>query len=881
MGASDRDRIGDPERLRTLHATGLLDASAVPVLDRVTRMTTRLLDVPVAMVSLITGDRQVVISTAGAADPQAVRENPLARSLCRHVVADDAPLVIDDTRGDGRWHDLVEHTGGRPAAYAGVPLNAPGAQAIGVLCVVDTAARAWGREQVQILEDLAALIEPEIALRLVRADVALGAAGRRQEHVFLRALLDSLEVSVMACDENGRLVINRPLRESLRTDTPPVDVRSWLRSYPLYAPDGRTPLTVEEMPLARAWAGECFQGRQVVAETDAGPRRFLVNGRPIDTPEGRRLGALVVGHDITDSYRIGLLREAQQAVTRVLADAASSQEAAAGVAAAVTDALGWAYGEYWQVDEEQASIVRIGSWSRPGRDLSAFTAGHPTVFARGEELPGLAWERGEAVWVADTAAAQDSTPRVRAGLRAGLRSAVALPVCSGTQVLGVLAFAVDHPQHPDDDLADLLDGVCAHVGRYMERRRAEELALALAESRRQFDQIINQLTDKIWTVEVRPDGTARPVYVNTEHTTVFGGRLHLDPGDDFIAVMLRFVHPGDRDAFRAHCATLISGQRAQLEYRLIGLDGVTRWIWTRGVPRREGGRLLVDGISTDVTERRRIAEERELLLVRQEQQVHRLRQIDEVKNQFLRTVNHELRTPLTSIHSYLQLIREGGLDPVTQDRFLEVIDRNSTRLGQLLDELLLMASLNAGNAAFTPAETDLVALARNAVQAITAQGRTEQPAVTVHAPAPVIAWADAGRIRHALAHLLDNAVKFTPPGGRIDVTVTADPVPQIEVADTGAGIEPHDLDHVSDDFYRGGTAEQRAIGGTGVGLALVRRIAEMHGGDVHIDSRPGHGTRVRLTLPVKAAPSAGRQARRRPSPSARRHRHPVRPGARP
>ncbi|MBG0822957.1 GAF domain-containing protein [Planomonospora sp. ID91781] len=872
MGASDQDRIGDPERLQALHATGLLDAPEVPVLDRVTRMTTRLLDVPVAMVSLITEDRQVVVSTAGMADPQAVRENPLARSLCRHVVADDAPLVIDDARGDGRWHDLVESTGGRLAAYAGVPLNTPAAQVIGVLCVIDATARTWSREQVRILEDLAALIEPEIALRLARADAAQGAAGRQQERTFLRALLDSLEVSVMACDENGRLVINRPLRESLHTDTPPSDVHSWLRSYPLYAPDGRTPLAVEEMPLARAWAGECFHGRQVVAETDAGPRRFLVNGRPIDTPEGHRLGALVAGHDITDSYRIGLLREAQQAVTRVLADAASSQEAAAGVAAAVTDALGWAYGEYWQVDGDQRAITRIGSWSRPGRDLSAFTADHPEVFVRGEELPGLAWERGEPVWIADTAAEPAGTPRVRAGLRAGLRSAVALPVRSGAQVLGVLTFAGDHPRQPDDDLADLLDGVCAHVGRYMERRRAEELALELAESRRRFDRIIDQLTDKVWTVEIRPDGTARPVYVNTEHTTVFGGRLRLSPDDDFIAVMLRFVHPGDRDAFGAFCAELIAGRRAELEYRLIGLDGVTRWIWSRGAPRREGERLLVDGISTDVTDRRQITEERERLLVQQQQQVRRLRQVDEVKNQFLRTVNHELRTPLTSIHSYLQLIREGDLDAATQARFLEVIDRNSTRLGQLLDELLLMASLNAGNAAFTPAETDLVALAQNAVQAITAQGRTEHLAVTVHAPAPVIAWADAGRIRHALAHLLDNAVKFTPPGGRIDVTVTAGPAPAIEVADTGTGIDPQDLDHVSDDFYRGGTAEQRAIGGTGVGLALVRRIADMHGGNVHIESGPGHGTRVRLTLPAKAAPAAARQARRRSSPSSGRPR---------
>ncbi|MBG0821878.1 GAF domain-containing sensor histidine kinase [Planomonospora sp. ID91781] len=235
---------------------------------------------------------------------------------------------------------------------------------------------------------------------------------------------------------------------------------------------------------------------------------------------------------------------------------------------------------------------------------------------------------------------------------------------------------------------------------------------------------------------------------------------------------------------------------------------------------------------------------------RTDQVLARLRRIDAVKNQFLRTVNHELRTPLASIRSSVQLVRDGDLDPATQERFLEMIDRNSLRLEQLLDELLLMASLNAGSAAFTPARVNLAALARDAVHAVTAQGRTGQLAMAVHAPPAVMAWADPGRVRHALAHLVDNAVKFTPPGGAVTVTVTAGPAPAVEVVDTGIGIEEHDLEHVFDDFYRGDGTEDHAIGGTGVGLALVKKIARMHGGDVRIDSRPGAGTRVRLTLAV-------------------------------
>ncbi|MFC4056974.1 ATP-binding protein [Planomonospora corallina] len=851
MGASGRNRIDDPARLQALHATGLLAAPAAPVLDRVTRLAVRLLEAPASTVSLITADRQVVVSAAGTAGPRITRESPLTRSLYRHVVTDGAPLVIGDTRADERWRALAENAAGQPAACAAVPLNAPGAQVIGALCALDVTARDWSPEQVRALEDLAAVAEPEIALRTARAGTGTPASGE-QEPVFLRALLDSLEVSVMACDEQGHLVINRPLRESLHTDTPPADVGSWLQAYRLYGPDGRTPLELEEMPLFRAWSGERFTGQQVVATTDAGPRRFLVNGRPIDAPGGHRLGAVIAGHDITDSHRIGVLHRAQQAVTRVLAEAASSREAAVGAVAAVTDALGWTYGEYWQVGEDEASITRVGAWSRPGRDLSVFTAGHPDVFGRGQELPGTAWERGAPVWIDDNAAARDF-PRARDALRAGLRSAMALPVRSGDQVLGVLVFAADHSQEPDDDLVDLLDGVCAHIGRYMERRRAEELTLALAESRRRFEQVVSRVSDNVWSVEVAADGSLRSMY-QSRTAALFGRPLPEDA--DVPGLIERRTHPDDRAAYASFLDTLRAGEPVDVEFRVQGLDGVTRWLWMRAAPRREGPRMFIDGISTDVTDRHELAEQRERLLLQQRQQMERLRQVDELKNQFLRTVNHELRTPLASVRSSVQLLHEGGMDAATQERFLQVLDRNSVRLEHLLNELLLMASLNAGDAAFTPAETELSALARQAVQAVTARGDTGHLTVTVHAPGAVTAWADAGRLRHALAQLLDNAVKFTPPGGRIDVTVTADPVPSIEVADTGVGIDPHDLPHVFDDFYRGAGAERQSIGGTGVGLALVRKIVRMHGGDVQVDSRPGAGTRIRLVLPDPATAEA-------------------------
>ncbi|MBG0814593.1 GAF domain-containing protein [Planomonospora sp. ID82291] len=1012
---SATDRVHDGRRLRTLHATGLLEADGAPLLDRVTRLAVRWLGVPSAMVSLIDADRQVIVSAAGPVASGGGRRTPPPPSLGRHIVATDAPLTVPDARADARWGGTGAAVAGLPRSYAGVPLRSGDGQVLGALCVIDAEPRQWSGEQMETLEELAALAEAEIAVRLARTGTRRGpedgqvvldrvpedgqvvldrgpedgqavldrvpedgqavldrvpedgqavldrvpeaiarldaagavtgwngaatrlfgwsaaeAAGRplselisperlrgdcarllrracgeptpgpephrleltaadrsgrefpaevvvqgrpgpggtrchvvlhdisdrhearrrlEDEHRFMQALLDSLDVGVDVCDGDGRVILtNLPLRRIRPREPRALEEGETVQ---IFAADGRTPLRGPRVPLARALAGERIDGEEVIVRPpDIEPRRFVVNGRPIDAPDGRRLGAVVTLHDITVRHRAQTLRSAQHAVAQALADAGSTREAAAGVAAAVTEALGWTYGEYWQVDEDRAALTRLGLWTRPGRDLSSFTREHPDVFAPGEELPGTAWARDEAVWIADNAAAPHAFSRAQAALRAGLRSAMALPVRSGGQVLGVLVFAADHPQEPDDDLVDLLDGVCAHVGRYMERRRAEELTLALAASRRRFDQVVSGVSDNVWSVEVGADGSLHSMY-QSRRATLFGRPL--PESADVPDLIERRAHPEDRALYAAFLDTLRGGEPAEVEFRILGLDGVTRWLWMRATPRREGERMFIDGISTDVTDRHELAEQRERLLIQQRQQMERLRQIDELKNQFLRTVNHELRTPLASVRSAVQLMHDDGMDAATRERFLGVLDRNSVRLEHLLNELLLMASLNAGDVAFAPAETDLSTLARQAVRALAVREGADRLTVTVRAPAAVTAWADAGRLGHALAHLLDNAVKFTPAGGRVDVTVTADPVPSIEIADTGIGIDPQDLPHVCDDFYRGAAAERQAIGGTGVGLALVRKIVRMHGGDLRIESEPGGGTRVRLAFPGPAA----------------------------
>nr|WP_260408359.1 GAF domain-containing sensor histidine kinase [Planomonospora venezuelensis] len=225
-------------------------------------------------------------------------------------------------------------------------------------------------------------------------------------------------------------------------------------------------------------------------------------------------------------------------------------------------------------------------------------------------------------------------------------------------------------------------------------------------------------------------------------------------------------------------------------------------------------------------------------------------ELERLRDQFLTSINHELRTPMTSIRNALQFLKEGGLDEDTERRFMAVMERNNDRLMRLLDELLLTASLNAGTAAFAPERTDLAGVARLAAEDVADGVRHRRHTLTVRAPQEAVVRADPGMLRIALRHVLDNAVKFTPPGGTIAVTVTAGHRPAVEVRDTGIGIGADDLGHVLEDFYRGAEAEERAIDGTGLGLSVTEKIVRLHGGTVRLESEPGAGTCVRITVPA-------------------------------
>ncbi|MFC4065940.1 PAS domain S-box protein [Actinoplanes subglobosus] len=185
--------LQDPRRLRELRATGLLDGSGSAVLDRLTRLAGRLVDVPMALVSMVDADRQVFPSAVGIPRPG---PTPLSHSFCQHVVAGDRPMIVTDARSDVRVRENPAVAESGVIAYAGFPLRSPQRQALGTFSVADIRPRTWTGDELAVLEDLAAAAEAEIAMRLSHAEL-LAESQRRQ------AILDAAADAFVTTDEHG------------------------------------------------------------------------------------------------------------------------------------------------------------------------------------------------------------------------------------------------------------------------------------------------------------------------------------------------------------------------------------------------------------------------------------------------------------------------------------------------------------------------------------------------------------------------------------------------------------------------------------------------------------------------------------------------------
>jgi len=234
--------------------------------------------------------------------------------------------------------------------------------------------------------------------------------------------------------------------------------------------------------------------------------------------------------------------------------------------------------------------------------------------------------------------------------------------------------------------------------------------------------------------------------------------------------------------------------------------------------------------------------------------VTQLRQVEDLRREFVANVSHELRTPLSIFRGYLETLLDDPQQPPGELlRILEIMERHSDRLNALVEDVLSLARLESPGAELDLSEVDLAELLHGIMRDWEKRFEVRQLKSHLDVPGNLpLLEADENRLQEVIYNLLDNAVKYSQPGGTVSLgaAVAGDRV-RITVADQGIGIRPADLPRIFERFYRADKARSRELGGTGLGLSIVKHIVQLHGGAVEAESEPGKGTTISVLIPTR------------------------------
>jgi two-component system phosphate regulon sensor histidine kinase PhoR len=244
------------------------------------------------------------------------------------------------------------------------------------------------------------------------------------------------------------------------------------------------------------------------------------------------------------------------------------------------------------------------------------------------------------------------------------------------------------------------------------------------------------------------------------------------------------------------------------------------------------------------------------IIEQQLQAVELLRELDQAKSDFISTVSHELRTPLTSINGYLEMLHDGdgGTLPPRASEMLSIIDRNATRLRNLIEDLLTQSRIDAGRLRLNTTKLDVVEVVDSCINALAPIAASGDVSIDLASTptVPLIIAGDIQQLEQVVTNVLSNAIKFTRPGGIVTVKVEQDDGWAIvECSDNGIGIPAADMDRLFTRFFRAANASAAALPGTGLGLAIVHEIVQRHGGSIDLQSTEGVGTVVTVRLPER------------------------------
>jgi PAS domain S-box-containing protein len=422
-----------------------------------------------------------------------------------------------------------------------------------------------------------------------------------------------------------------------------------------------------------------------------------------------------------------------------------------------------------------------------------------------------------------------------------------------------------------------------------ERFLAQE---ALKESERRYRHLVESVTDYIYTVYIKDDAPVKTIH-GPGCVAVTGYTAEEYEQDPYL--WYRMVHQEDREAVNKQSDDILTGKALPIEHRIMHKNGSIRWVRNTPVPRydEQKGLASYDGLVVDITERK--AAEEALIKYKDtlEQRVSvRTRELDvarklaeaanKAKSEFLANMSHELRTPLNSVIGFSEVLQDelfGSLNE-KQREYAGHICSSGRHLLQLINDILDLSKVEAGKMELEPSSFALNKVLEGSVSMFRERAMKHAIALDLvlsHGTDCMIT-ADERKLKQILYNLLSNAVKFTRDGGAVRVSarrvqsseykvqskekknseLDADFM-EISVVDTGIGIKPEDVPKLFQEFSQLESAYTRDHEGTGLGLALSKRLVELHGGTIRIESEFGKGSAFVVALPL--APQAGQTER--------------------
>ena len=566
--------------------------------------------------------------------------------------------------------------------------------------------------------------------------------------------------------------------------------------------------------------------------------------------------------NITEQRLNERIERLRSIVARILAAAPQAEDALRQVMQAVASQFNWRVAEKWWVDEQAGCARWQDSWHYPSKQLEAFEVNSRSlVFQPGEGMVGRVWEISHACWVSSDTDPNWSKPKSLAA-QAGLHTGMGVPILTGKQVLGVLMFFGTELRPVHDQMLEALTDLGGQIGQYLVRRQTEQL---LVETEQRYRWLFEE-TPAMYVLTRNVDD----IPVISDVNQLFLDTLGYCRADVIGIPLTRFLSPTSQQRMQeVDYQTDKTGRSKPDERKLVGRDGqiIQTLLYAYPEMDRSGKVIGMRAMYVDITNlkavERLLVDERALLARRVEERTRdlsflnaELLRANRSKDEFLANMSHELRTPLNGILALSESLIEqvyGELNE-RQQKSLRIILSSGQQLLELITDILDLSKIEAGRMDIQLENCSVERICEISLMFVKELAMKKKVALAFQCTPPQIEiYADERRLKQILVNLLNNAVKFTPAGGRVNLLArldTTEGVVQFSVEDTGIGISSEDLTHLFMPFVQVDSSLTRYYEGTGLGLALVRLLAELHGGGVSVRSEVGKGSCFTITLPL-------------------------------